>query len=401
MKLRLGTSDLKVGQGPGRVALRPARACRRLLVASATPSSSNTTESNESQASSFKWKPLLPIVALAACTVALGMTNRVLSKMVLVPLKEYVFFLAQFMTFGYVAVYFSVLLARTRIGKVPPEMFRVSKRKFAFMGFLEASGLTLGLLGALNLPGAILPVASQMFLFWQLLFSALLLGRRYTLAQLGFCAVVVSGVVFASSAGLSSVGSMSTMSGKQYLAMSMYVLSLVPPALTSILKESVFRDARRQLGGRELDIFIVNSFTSGFQALFVLLQLPLIASLQGIPLTHLPGYLRDGWLTFSGAMPNAAGAPTPLLPLLYVAVNLVFNISVLRLLRSTSSVVVTFTMTLCVPLTVMAFSLPLPYLGVPSPITPQFWTGVALLVAGLIGYNVAGEVSKRKVANAS
>ncbi len=47
----------------------------------------------------------LSLVAL----VAFGVANRVLYKMALVPLGDYVFFLAQFQTFGYCLVYFAAL----------------------------------------------------------------------------------------------------------------------------------------------------------------------------------------------------------------------------------------------------------------------------------------------------
>ena len=46
--------------------------------------------------------------------VVFGVANRVLYKMALVPLGNYVFFLAQLQTFGYVAVYFAALLWRYR-----------------------------------------------------------------------------------------------------------------------------------------------------------------------------------------------------------------------------------------------------------------------------------------------
>ena len=52
----------------------------------------------------------LSILAVVVCAVA----NRVLYKMALVPLGNYVFFLAQLQTFGYVAVYFGILYWRYR-----------------------------------------------------------------------------------------------------------------------------------------------------------------------------------------------------------------------------------------------------------------------------------------------
>ena len=45
-----------------------------------------------------------------------------------------------------------------------------------------------------------------------------------------------------------------------------YVASMFFPALDSIVKEKAFGDAREKLGGKQLDIFVVNSYSSGFQA---------------------------------------------------------------------------------------------------------------------------------------
>ncbi len=53
-----------------------------------------------------------------------GVANRILYKMALVPLGNYVFFLAQFQTFGYVLVYFAVLFLRRRCGRAVPSAQR-------------------------------------------------------------------------------------------------------------------------------------------------------------------------------------------------------------------------------------------------------------------------------------
>ena len=45
-----------------------------------------------------------------------------------------------------------------------------------------------------------------------------------------------------------------------------YVASMFFPALDSIVKEKAFGDAKEKLGGKQLDIFVVNSYSSGFQA---------------------------------------------------------------------------------------------------------------------------------------
>lgn len=69
------------------------------------------------------------------------------------------------------------------------------------------------------------------------------------------------------------------------------------PALASIIKEKIFADAKEELDGQPLDIFVVNSFGSGAQAVGVLLLLPVLTSLRGLSLSELPQYVGDGRLS--------------------------------------------------------------------------------------------------------
>ena len=73
-----------------------------------------------------------------------------------------------------------------------------------------------------------------------------------------------------------------------------FVSSMLFPALASIFKEKIFTEAKQKLGGKQLDLFVVNSFGSGAQAVCVFLLLPFLASLRGIPFNELPSYLAEG-----------------------------------------------------------------------------------------------------------
>lgn len=72
-----------------------------------------------------------------------------------------------------------------------------------------------------------------------------------------------------------------------------YVFAMAFPAMSSIVKEGHFHRAQQQLG-RPLDIFVVNSFASLFQATSVLLLMPLVASIKGVPPAELPLHLLNG-----------------------------------------------------------------------------------------------------------
>lgn len=85
------------------------------------------------------------VVVAAALTVVLGVGNRVLYKLALVPLKHYPFFLAQLATFGYVIVYFYILHLRYHAGLVTDEMLSLPKSRYLAVGLLEALGAVAGM----------------------------------------------------------------------------------------------------------------------------------------------------------------------------------------------------------------------------------------------------------------
>jgi hypothetical protein len=97
--------------------------------------------------------------------VLLSVANKVLYKMALIPMSKYPFFLAQITTLGYVIVYSMILFVRYRIGVVTKEMFAIAPKSiFIAVGALEGLGLVSGMAAATNLPGASIPVLTQVLL---------------------------------------------------------------------------------------------------------------------------------------------------------------------------------------------------------------------------------------------
>ncbi len=176
-------------------------------------------------------------------------------------------------------------------------------------------------------------------------------------------------------------------------------------AAASILKEFAFQDARRQhqkmKGGRggSIDIFVVNTFGSLFQAFFVLLLSPLLLNLQGISFKEQPKYLSSA----AACLANSAGSSqngcdgAPLVPLLYILVNMAFNISNLSLLKQSSAVVSSLCVTLAVPLSIWAFTLPLPLFATSATLPPGVYEGASILIAGLAFFNLLKPNSKKGI----
>lgn len=151
----------------------------------------------------------------------------------------------------------------------------------------------------------------------------------------------------------------------------------------------MFVDAAKQLQGKTLDIFVVNSFGSGFQALFVFLLLPFLSHMKGIPFFQLPAYLKDGaacFLNLGGITASCDGAP--ILPIFFIAMNMAFNISLLNLVKMSSAVVASLSSTLAVPLSIYMLSLPLPYIPQGTNLNIYFVIGTVILVLGLMLYNL-------------
>ncbi|KAG0552333.1 hypothetical protein BDA96_01G499200 [Sorghum bicolor] len=326
------------------------------------------------------------IAAAAAATVVFAVMNRVLYKLALVPMKDYPFFLAQFATFGYVLVYFSILFIRFRAGIVTREMLALPKSQFMLIGLLEALGAASGMAAAAMLPGPSIPVLSQSFLVWQLILSVLILGRKYRANQILGCLLVTTGVILAVAGGASDGLILSEV---KFFWPAVMMTSAAFQAAASIIKEFVFIDGAKRLEGKRPDIFVVNSFGSGFQALFIFLLLPFLSNLKGIPFAQLPAYLNRGaacFLNVGGNLKDCHGAP--LLPLLYITLNMAFNISILNLVKMSTAVVASLTSTLAVPLSIYILSLPLPYLPEGTDLSTSFLIGVATLVLGLLLYNL-------------
>ncbi|PKA58625.1 hypothetical protein AXF42_Ash008912 [Apostasia shenzhenica] len=337
------------------------------------------------------------VVAAAAMTAVLGSGNRVMYKLALVPLKQYPFFLAQLATFGYVVVYFSILYCRYQAGIVTDEMLSVPKTPFLFVGLLEALGAASGMAAGAVLLGAWIPILSQTFLVWQLILSFIFLGRRYRANQVIGCLLVSIGVIITVASG-SGCG-LSLQNVGIFWALLM-IVSFFFQAADTVLKEIIFLDSAKQLKGGSVDLFVVNSFGSAFQAIFICLLLPFLSKLWGISFYELPGYIKDGaacFLHIGKPITGCEGAP--MLPLLFVMVNMAFNISMLHLLKISSAVVSCLASTFSVPLSIYAFTLPLPFIGAASPLPARFMLGAAVLIAGLLIYSWTPPAPQRSAAS--
>ncbi|RYR23055.1 hypothetical protein Ahy_B03g068330 isoform A [Arachis hypogaea] len=285
---------------------------------------------------------------------------------------------------AYVIVYFSIMYIRQHAGIVTEEMLSMPKAPYVLIGIIEALAAATGMAAAAILSGASIPILSQSFLVWQILLSIIFLGRRYKLNQLFGCFLVTIGVIITVASGSSAGNSLKE--GGVFWSLLM-IVSFFLQAADTVLKEIIFLDANRKLKCGSVDLFVVNSYGSAFQALFICLLLPFLSKLWGIPFSQLPTYLKDGAACFLNIGTLSSGCDgAPLLPMLFIIVNMGFNIALLHLLKISSAVVSCLASTFSVPISIYVFTLPLPYLGVGSSLPTGFVAGAIILVLGLLFY---------------
>ncbi|XP_057774138.1 protein CLT2, chloroplastic-like isoform X2 [Salvia miltiorrhiza] len=110
-------------------------------------------------------------------------------------------------------------------------MLAVPKSPFVAIGFLEFLSSICGMYAGAMLPGPAIPLLYQTFLAWQLVFSSLLLGKRYYLNQIMGCFLVAAGVVVA----VSRVG-MQLLREAKTQAVDYLILLIVGACLGSLIK---------------------------------------------------------------------------------------------------------------------------------------------------------------------
>lgn len=223
-----------------------------------------------------------------------------------------------------------------------------------------------------------------MFLVWQLLLSTTILKKKYSFEQIVGCLIVFIGVVIV----ITSEFKVHSLEESGFFWPVVMASSTAFSACASIIKEFVFLDSKKHLQGKSVDIFVVNTFGSTIQALYILLLLPFLSHLKGIPVHELGRYFREGAMCFFNCQPHAKDCyRAPLVPSIYVIKNLAFNIFNLTLLKKSSAVVSSLCTTLSLPISIWAFTLHFPLLGPPSTLPNGLYIGTIVILLGLVTYN--------------
>jgi len=343
-------------------------------------------KSDKKTAIDYLWMIInkIPVGILLLLVIILGAANRIVYKIQLVPMGNYPTFISWFITVSYCLLYWSILLIRRYQGYITNEMINYPKIwKFVLMGLMDALGYVLGIFGARAISGYLLTLLPQIIIPTTMLISMFpWVGARYNLLQVFGALLLISGEIISLVPDFKS-GTHATI----YWAI-VYMVSVVPNAISFVLKESVFHDMPK------MDIFIVNSMDSIFQLIFTLALFPIvmIPGFGGIPFDQLFVFIQQSSYCFAGQNIVYPYQDTclgePYLTLLYVVINLTWNICLLLLLKQGGAVLTFIAAAVSLPIAHLAFAINWPLLGSSSIALTDIFALLAVL-AGLIVYRSA------------
>lgn len=334
------------------------------------------------------------MVGLLVFVIAFGSANRVMYKIQLVPMQYHSYFLSWFNSTCYTLVYASILLTRTSLGIVTKEMWKFPKWYFLLIGLGDAVGFIFGIMCAVHMSGFLLTLLPQAMIPISMVVNFLLLKARFSVGQIGGAGVLVVGLVISILPALLA----DTKIDNPFWSFG-YFLSIWPNAISFAFKEMVFSKMPK------MDIFIVNTFGSIFQLIFSFLLLPVVSipGLGKVPFNQLPGFVAEASQCFVGITPqscidahadcNCHGEPWA--TLIYMGINLSWNISLLLLLKNGGAVFTFISVAVSLPIAHLAFALPWPLL----PASPLHYLDIIALVIvlfGLVLYRLATILKQQK-----
>lgn len=373
---------------------------------------------------------LYSLPAIMMCVVATAVSNTILRRIAMVPMERYPLFITICQTFNYVIVYGSLLAFRIEKDvdsssnnqnssrPVTREMLKIRKLPFLWIGLCDSLGDLLGNVAVGKLPGYQPPLLAKINIVFTAVFSRALLGEQYSYRQILSMVVVICGslitlIPFVLDAIIETNSKNDYGDGDtnddnksspltQLFYIAVYVSSVAPTALGFVLKEKIFREYEPSF---DLDIFVVNTYTAIGGLLCQAVFLVPLAALTGVPYADISRYLMDGYRCFthdlysnsalisdssssSSNHHNESCRGSPLIPVLYLAMNIVYNICFLISIKYGGTLLTFITNTVTFPLSTLLFTCGIswPLLGSSTRLNGWILVGLVVEITGILWY---------------
>jgi len=324
---------------------------------------------------------------IPACFIAVAVANRVSNRILLAPLRAHTYFFAFVTSLLHLCAYSVWLCRRASLGLVTDSMWLFVKDHpllLVAFGVCEGVFFPLVFYAAARLPGGLVQVLNQMLIPFTVLFSAVLLRRRYTLGRLIGVATALTGVLLFA---LDPVVAARSHVPVTFLNMTLCAGAYGMMALAMVLKEmvmSMYSDASRTASytdskARPLDCALVLTIGTLGRFMTVLLGWPLFLKLTGKPIAAVLSGITSGMETLF--QPSVIP-----LALFYWLCNSGLSVLGLLMVRQSSASSTVLANVVALPLSALLFCCPLPLLE-PQPFHWRFASSLLLVILGNLVYN--------------
>lgn len=389
--------------------------------------------SDEPQSSAaYYWAKLIELFSTSKYAISIhcflllatALGNSIYFKKMLDHMPNHIYFVNQFTSVLYVPIFYIIVLYQQLFTEsITTEMTQFPKMKFVWMGIFDGiSGLFM-MFGAVHTSGSIQALLANAVIPVTMYMSYLYLKTRYNKHQIIGATVIMLGIgvvllpqLLSSIFGDGDDDRDSAENTKDIpLFNLLFLLSVVPMALSSIYKEAAF-DSYKDSKGNDVDIDInyMQYWTSNFQMIIGFLLIPFstmsFLGNQALSWSELITAIPEGWNCLMGhnvvvrphcrygitdipmhGLPPCDNCPGSYLPmLLYMFFNMTFNLFTVTVIKFGGSTLMFVVMTLRLPLTQFAFSLSF-IQNPPDVIEWPTLVGLMFILAGLGLYKYSGK----------
>ncbi|KAK5578132.1 hypothetical protein RB653_003085 [Dictyostelium firmibasis] len=359
-------------------------------------------------------KKTATILIFIVLYILFGVVNSLLLKKVMNSFSNYGFFLNQLTNYGYVPIFGSVVAYKLLFtNDIPKDTRSFPQFKFLIMGALDAVTGYFVVIGGIKTSGPLQQLLNQSVIPFTMLTSFIFLKERYSLIQLGGALIIIGGVVV--SLIPSFTGNNST--GNMLFYNFFYLISMIPYAFSNVYKVIGFSTVE------DMDVWYLQYFDSLYQSLVGTVLFPINNWLpppsdmkfnQVIPQLETGAKCLFGINTLVEQFNSTSNTLLPtscnyddnttcdnchgawIIVLVYMTVNVVYNVFILLVLKHAGATVFSIANTLRLPLTNIAFSFKFVMGSDASPFSGLSVVGLFIILFGLGGYRVGSMIKQKK-----
>jgi len=339
--------------------------------------------------------------------VSSGVVNSIFLKKVMNSFQNYPFFLNQLTNYGYIPIFGVVVLYEVLFTKLVTKEMRVFPWwKFLIMGALDAVCGYFVVIGGIDTSGPMQQLLNQAIIPVTMVGAFFILKERYSWIQVVGSLLIVGGVV---TSLLPSLLNKQDNTGNVFFWNMFYLCQVIPFAASNVYKDIAFKAV-------DMDVWYLQFWDVFWQSVFGTMLFPINTILPppaNVSWQQIPGNMHSGLLCLMGnnqIVPDGTATSCDLphatqpcdacenswfILLIYMAINVAYNVFILLVIKYGSATVLSIAQTVRLPLTNICFGFKFIMGKDMTPFKGEAVYGLAIILAGLISYRV-GALRKKK-----